>query len=180
MSEQAAAPAGGTTDPIATGGAPALASAARAGRQRVTLLVGSMAGFMIGLDATVVTTALPTIHADLHASVSTPRCCSPGADVALAVPAAISASLRALPGHQLGLASGIGSTFQNVGGVFGIATATAVFASAGGYLTPTDFVDGLRPALLALAGLAALGALASLGTPATATRTAHTPAGASQ
>jgi MFS family permease len=30
-----------------------------------------MAGFMIGLDATVVTTALPTIHADLHASVST-------------------------------------------------------------------------------------------------------------
>jgi len=30
-----------------------------------------MAGFMIGLDATVVTTALPTIRADLHASIST-------------------------------------------------------------------------------------------------------------
>ena len=30
-----------------------------------------MAGFMIGLDATVVTTALPTIHTDLHANIST-------------------------------------------------------------------------------------------------------------
>jgi MFS family permease len=37
----------------------------------VTLLVGSMAGFMIGLDATVVTIVLPTIHADLHASMAT-------------------------------------------------------------------------------------------------------------
>lgn len=40
-------------------------------RQRVMLLVGSLAGFMIGLDATVVTTALPTIHADLHVSMAT-------------------------------------------------------------------------------------------------------------
>src|SRR5215467_4343539 len=39
-------------------------------RPRVTLIVGSLAGFMIGLDATVVTTALPTIHAKLHASAS--------------------------------------------------------------------------------------------------------------
>ena len=37
-------------------------------RPQVTLIVGSLAGFMIGLDATVVTTALPTIHATLHAS----------------------------------------------------------------------------------------------------------------
>src|SRR5260370_13977651 len=40
-------------------------------RPRVTLIVGSLAGFMIGLDATVVATALPTIHATLHASAST-------------------------------------------------------------------------------------------------------------
>jgi len=99
-----------------------------------------------------------------------------GAGVALAVPAAIAASLRAVPGHQLGLASGIGSTFQNVGGVFGVATATAVFASAGGYNTPADFVDGLRPALLALSALAALGALASLALHRATTSTAHTTA----
>src|SRR5215470_6060726 len=39
-------------------------------RPRVTLIVASLAGFMIGLDATVVATALPTIHATLHASAS--------------------------------------------------------------------------------------------------------------
>src|SRR5262249_11654710 len=39
-------------------------------RPQVTLIVGSLAGFMIGLDATVVATALPTIHATLHASAS--------------------------------------------------------------------------------------------------------------
>jgi len=37
----------------------------------VTLATESMAGFMIGLDTTVVTTALPTIHTDLHANIST-------------------------------------------------------------------------------------------------------------
>jgi EmrB/QacA subfamily drug resistance transporter len=85
-----------------------------------------------------------------------------GAGVALAVPTTVSASLRAVPGHQVGLASGVGSTFQNVGGVFGVATATAVFGSAGSYLSHGDFVNGLRPALLALSGLAAIGALAGL------------------
>jgi len=44
--------------------------------------------------------------------------------------------------------------------VFGVATATAVFAASGSYLTPADFVHGLRRALLALAVLAVLGARA--------------------
>jgi MFS family permease len=85
-----------------------------------------------------------------------------GTGVGLAVPTTVSASLRAVPARQVGLASGLGSTFQNVGGVFGIATATAVFASAGGYLSPADFTAGLRPALLALAGIATGGFLAGL------------------
>ena len=85
-----------------------------------------------------------------------------GTGVGLAVPTTVSASLRAVPAPQVGLASGLGSTFQNVGGVFGVATATAVFASAGSYLSPADFTAGLRPALLALAGLATAGFLAGL------------------
>jgi EmrB/QacA subfamily drug resistance transporter len=98
--------------------------------------------------------------------------------VALALPAAVAASLRAVPGRQLGLASGVGSTFQNVGGVFGVATATAVFASSGSYLTPADFVHGLRPALLALVALAAAGALAGLALGGTTSKTAHATADA--
>jgi predicted MFS family arabinose efflux permease len=38
--------------------------------QRWTLGVTSMAAFMAGMDALVVTTALPTIHADLGAATS--------------------------------------------------------------------------------------------------------------
>jgi len=85
-----------------------------------------------------------------------------GTGVGLAVPTTVSASLRAVPTPQVGLASGLGSTFQNVGGVFGVATATAIFASAGSYLNAADFTAGLRPALLALAGLAVTGLLAGL------------------
>ena len=67
-----AAPEDGASSPPAAsdrGGSEVTGRAAA--RQRVTLVAGSMAGFMIGLDATVVTTALPTIRADLHASIST-------------------------------------------------------------------------------------------------------------
>ena len=85
-----------------------------------------------------------------------------GVGVGLAMPTTVSASLRAVSPQQAGLASGVGSTLQNIGGVVGVATATAVFAGAGSYLSPSDFVHGLRPALLALAILAALGALAGL------------------
>ena len=83
-----------------------------------------------------------------------------GVGVGLAVPTTVSASLRAVSPQQAGLASGVGSTLQNIGGVVGVATATAVFAGAGSYLSPAGFVHGLRPALLALAILAALGVLA--------------------
>ncbi len=85
-----------------------------------------------------------------------------GMGVGLAVPTTVSASLRAVGPEQIGLASGVGSTLQNIGGVFGIASVTAIFASAGSYLTPSNFVNGLRPALLALAVLAVLGAFAGL------------------
>jgi EmrB/QacA subfamily drug resistance transporter len=85
-----------------------------------------------------------------------------GVGVGLAVPTTVSASLRAVGPQQVGLASGVGSTLQSIGGVFGVATVAAVFGGAGSYLTPGDFVNGLRPALLALAILAALGALAGL------------------
>jgi len=82
-----------------------------------------------------------------------------GVGVGLAVPTTVSASLRAVGPQQVGLASGVGSTLQNIGGVVGVATATAVFAGAGSYVSPAGFVHGLRPALLALAILAGLGAL---------------------
>ncbi len=41
----------------------------------------------------------------------------------------------------------------------------AVFASAGSYASPQDFVDGFAPAIAVGAGLSVLGALAGLAVP---------------
>jgi hypothetical protein len=49
---------------------------------------------------------------------------------------------------------------RELGGVFGIAVAVAVFAEAGSYVSPQSFVDGFGPALGVAAGLAAVAAIA--------------------
>jgi EmrB/QacA subfamily drug resistance transporter len=122
--------------------------------ERTPIMIGFMlsaAGFtLLGLTATATGGYL---------AVATPLLLA-GVGVGLAVPTTVSASLRAVGPQQAGLASGVGSTLQNIGGVVGVATVTAVFAGAGNYLTPAGFVHGLRPALIALAILAALGAAA--------------------
>ncbi len=84
-----------------------------------------------------------------------------GVGSALAFPTTASASMRSVAPQHFGVASGVSSTAQQLGGVLGVSVATAIFASAGGYATPAAFVSGLRPALFALAALAALGALAA-------------------
>lgn len=49
-----------------------------------------------------------------------------------------------------GHASGIGNTFRQVGAVFGVATATAVFTASGSYRSAAEFVEGMSPAFLTL------------------------------
>jgi hypothetical protein len=49
---------------------------------------------------------------------------------------------------------------RELGGVFGIAVAVAVFAAAGSYASPQAFVDGFGPALVVAAGLAVVAAIA--------------------
>jgi EmrB/QacA subfamily drug resistance transporter len=129
-----------------------------------------MAGFV--LDAAGLTLLGLTVTATSgYLTMAVPLLLA-GVGVGLAVPTTVSASLRAVGPQQVGLASGVGSTLQNIGGVFGVATVAAVFAGAGNYLNPGDFVHGLRPAVLALAALAALGALAGYAVrpPATTSR----------
>ena len=54
---------------------------------------------------------------------------------------------------------------RELGGVFGIAVAVAVFAAAGGYASAGAFIDGFGPAIFVAAGLALLGAIAGLALP---------------
>lgn len=82
--------------------------------------------------------------------------------VGLAFPTTASAALRAAPAPQVGIASGLSATSQQLGGVAGIALAVTTFASSGTYASPAGVVAGLHPALVALSAVAVLGALAAL------------------
>ena len=66
---------------------------------------------------------------------------------------------------QEGIASGATNAIRELGGVFGIAVLAAVFAGHGGYVSPSAFVAGLRPAVAVGAGFVGLGALAMLFVP---------------
>ena len=62
--------------------------------------------------------------------------------------------------EAVGKAAGTNSVMRELGGVFGIAIAVAVFAGAGSYASPQAFVDGFGPAAGVAAALALVGAVA--------------------
>lgn len=65
-------------------------------------------------------------------------------------------------GKEAGKASGATNTIRELGGVFGVSVLATVFAGAGGYLSPQDFVDGIRAALPIGATVLLVGALIAL------------------
>src|SRR5215212_4241746 len=89
-----------------------------------------------------------------------------GAGVSMAIPAAQTAVLAGVAPDALGKAAGANSMLRELGGVFGIAIAAAVFAGAGSYASPQAFIDGFGPAVGVAAGLALAGAVAALVLPA--------------
>ena len=88
-----------------------------------------------------------------------------GVGVSMAIPAAQTSVVGAVSLDELGKAAGVNSTLRELGGVFGIAVAVAVFASSGSYASVQAFTDGIGPAVGVAAGLAFVGALAGLGLP---------------
>jgi len=83
-----------------------------------------------------------------------------GAGIAIAFPTVTTAVMRSVGPVQTGVASGISNTFRQVGAVFGVAIAAAIFATEGSYRTPSEFVDGFRPAFIALGVLCTIGVFA--------------------
>jgi EmrB/QacA subfamily drug resistance transporter len=73
--------------------------------------------------------------------------------------------LSAVRPEEEGQASGANNAIRELGGVFGVAVLASIFAHYGGYGAPQHFVDGLRPAVWAGAGLVGVGALAALAIP---------------
>ena len=85
-----------------------------------------------------------------------------GIGVSMAIATTPTAVLGAVAPPDMGKASGVNSTLQRFGGVFGIAAVAAIFAANGQLATPVSFISGFRPALATAAGLSGLGALCAL------------------
>jgi EmrB/QacA subfamily drug resistance transporter len=81
-----------------------------------------------------------------------------GCGISMAMPAAQSAGMGALPREAVGIASGVYSMNRQLGGAAGVAVLGSVFASAGGYAG-----NGFTRALAGCGVLSLLGALAALG-----------------
>ena len=94
-----------------------------------------------------------------------------GVGVSMAIPAAQNSVLGAAGVQDVGKAAGANSMMRELGGVFGIAVAVAVFAGAGGYASAAAFTDGFTPAITVAAAFSLAGAAAGLALPGRHTTT---------
>ena len=94
-----------------------------------------------------------------------------GVGVSMAIPSAQNSVVGSVPDEAVGKAAGANSMMRELGGVFGIALAVAVFAGAGSYASPAAFTDGFVPAIGVAAALSLAGALTGLALPGRRTAT---------
>jgi MFS family permease len=88
-----------------------------------------------------------------------------GVGISMAIPSAQNSVVGSATLETAGKLAGINSTMRELGGVFGIAVAVAVFAGFGSYASAQAFTDGFGPAIGVSSGLALLGALCGLALP---------------
>jgi EmrB/QacA subfamily drug resistance transporter len=88
-----------------------------------------------------------------------------GVGVSMAIPAAQNSVVGAVAAEAIGKAAGANSMMRELGGVFGIAVAVAIFGAAGGYASADSFVEGFGPAIGVAAGLSLTGAIIGLALP---------------
>jgi MFS family permease len=88
-----------------------------------------------------------------------------GVGISMALPSAQNSVVGSATLETAGKLAGINSMMRELGGVFGIAIAVAVFAAFGGYASARAFTNGFGPAVWVSAGLALLGALCGLALP---------------
>jgi len=69
--------------------------------------------------------------------------------------------LSSVDPQEEGQASGANNAVRELGGVFGVAVLSAVFAAKGGYGSGQQFVDGMNPAVFIGAAVVGVGAVAA-------------------
>lgn len=85
-----------------------------------------------------------------------------GVGMSLVFAPSANAVLSSVRPQEAGKASGATNTIRELGGVFGVSVLASVFAAAGGYASPQDYVDGIRAALPVGAAVLLAGALIAL------------------
>ena len=88
-----------------------------------------------------------------------------GIGVSMAIPAAQNSVVGSVALEDVGKAAGANSMMRELGGVFGIAVAVAVFAAAGSYASANAFLEGFAPAIGVVAALSLAGAVVALALP---------------
>jgi MFS family permease len=88
-----------------------------------------------------------------------------GVGVSMAIPAAQNSVVGSAGIDAIGKTAGTNSMMRELGGVFGIAVAVAVFAGSGSYASAAAFTDGFGPAIGVAGALALAGAAAGLAVP---------------
>ena len=85
-----------------------------------------------------------------------------GIGMALFFPPVAYLVLDAVPAEAAGQASGANNAIRELGGVFGVAAMTTIFATYGSYASGDAFTDGLVPAVWTGAAIVGVGAVISL------------------
>jgi EmrB/QacA subfamily drug resistance transporter len=88
-----------------------------------------------------------------------------GVGVSMAIPSAQNSVVGSVAHQDVGKAAGANSMMRELGGVFGIAVAVAVFGGAGSFASPDAFLDGFAPAIGVVAALSLAGAIVALALP---------------
>jgi predicted MFS family arabinose efflux permease len=120
----------------------------------LALLAGALAWIAAGAGATTEFAALVIPFA------------MAGVGMALVFAPSASALLSVVSPERAGQASGTNNAIREVGGVFGVAVLSSVFAHSGGFGSAQAFVDGFGPAVWLGAGVVAAGAVSALLLPA--------------
>jgi hypothetical protein len=96
----------------------------------------------------------------------------------MAIPSAQNSVIGSFSLEEVGKAAGANSMMRELGGVFGVAVAAAVFAGAGSFASPDAFLDGFAPAVAVLAGFSLVGAIVALALPGRRRTAESAPVGA--
>jgi EmrB/QacA subfamily drug resistance transporter len=84
-----------------------------------------------------------------------------GVGTSFCFPTVAGAVMGSVPLPEAGVASGANSAIRELGGVFGVAVLSSVFARPGAYTSPTTFVVGFRAAMWVGVAFSAAGVIAA-------------------